>query len=193
MLSQKVLPPMVDSSVCRMMTGQLLAGQNPYQAAAYQVAIFFLITSTVCVTVLTLTRLALHALVDQSNHRLRTADLELTKRKVSSSQKIKWDVLPSKLTSIIRRQSDKDDELLLNSEVIEAEMMLTQSKRPTVGTYVDLSNEDSFEGPLACSTITLLQITTICDVPETSRLFQPSVRTVRSWFFYEVVVAKIDF
>jgi ABC-type uncharacterized transport system fused permease/ATPase subunit len=124
-----------------MMTGQLLAGQNPYQAAAYQVAIFFLITSTVCITVLTFIRLALYALVDQSNHRLRTADLELVKRR--DSKKIKWATLPIQLAAIVRRQAsnkddDDDDELPLASERIVATMMLSQSKRPTIVTYINL-------------------------------------------------------
>lgn len=58
-----------------MMTGQLLAGQAPYQAAAYQVLIFFLIASMVSSTVQLFTRLALASLVDRSCHRLSGVDV----------------------------------------------------------------------------------------------------------------------
>lgn len=58
-----------------MMTGQILAGQAPFQAAAYQVLIFLLIASQACVTVQTLLRLIVHALVDQPNDRMRTQQL----------------------------------------------------------------------------------------------------------------------
>jgi putative ABC transport system permease protein len=40
-----------------MMTGQILAGQSPFQAAAYQVLIFFLIASQACTTVQILMKL----------------------------------------------------------------------------------------------------------------------------------------
>jgi len=58
-----------------MMTGQLLAGQSPFQAAAYQVLIFLLIASQACVTVQVLMRLTVNELVDQTNDRLRTGKL----------------------------------------------------------------------------------------------------------------------
>jgi uncharacterized protein (TIGR00245 family) len=61
-----------------MMTGQILAGQSPFQAAAYQVLIFFLIASQACTTVQVLMRLTVNELVDQPNDRLRTE--ELTRR-----------------------------------------------------------------------------------------------------------------
>jgi ABC-type glutathione transport system ATPase component len=59
-----------------MMTGQILAGQAPYQAAAYQVLIFFLIAATSCTTVQTLMWLALHKMVDQANDRLQVDGIQ---------------------------------------------------------------------------------------------------------------------
>lgn len=58
-----------------MMTGQILAGQPPFQAAAYQVLIFLLIASQACITVQVLMRLTVNELVDQTNDRLRTEEL----------------------------------------------------------------------------------------------------------------------
>jgi uncharacterized protein (TIGR00245 family) len=65
-----------------MMTGQILAGQSPIQAAAYQVLIFFLIASQACVTVQVLMRLTVNELVDQTNDRLRTEELTPKRRGV---------------------------------------------------------------------------------------------------------------
>jgi uncharacterized protein (TIGR00245 family) len=59
-----------------MMTGQLLAGQAPYQAAAYQVVIFFLIAATASTTVQILLQLGLQTLVDNENDRLQLATVE---------------------------------------------------------------------------------------------------------------------
>jgi putative ABC transport system ATP-binding protein len=53
-----------------MMTGQILAGQSPYQAAAYQVIIFFLIAAFSLVAVQTALYLAVRETVDTSNDRL---------------------------------------------------------------------------------------------------------------------------
>ena len=53
-----------------MMTGQILSGQAPYQAAAYQVLIFFLIASTTCTTVQLLARLMLREFISKTDHRL---------------------------------------------------------------------------------------------------------------------------
>lgn len=58
-----------------MMTGQVLAGQSPSQAAAYQVLILFLITSTACSTVQLLATLVSHELIDWKDDRLQTSEL----------------------------------------------------------------------------------------------------------------------
>lgn len=58
-----------------MMTGQVLAGQSPSQAAAYQVLILFLITSTACSTVLLLARFVSHELINWKDDRLQTSEL----------------------------------------------------------------------------------------------------------------------
>jgi uncharacterized protein (TIGR00245 family) len=63
-----------------MMTGQILAGQSPFHAAAYQVLIFFLIASQACITVQVLMRLTVNELVDQTNDRLRTEELTPKRR-----------------------------------------------------------------------------------------------------------------
>ena len=57
-----------------MMTGQLLAGQTPSQAASYQIMITFLIATTACTTVQLVVQLATCALVDLHNHRLVQID-----------------------------------------------------------------------------------------------------------------------
>lgn len=54
-----------------LMTGQILAGQAPLQAATYQVVVFAIMASCVCLTVQLLTRLSISTLVDQPNDRLR--------------------------------------------------------------------------------------------------------------------------
>jgi putative ABC transport system ATP-binding protein len=53
-----------------MMTGQILAGQPPYQAAAYQVLIFFLIAASAVVSVQTFMSLAVKQFVDATDDRL---------------------------------------------------------------------------------------------------------------------------
>ena len=53
-----------------MMSGQILSGQPPTQAAAYQIMINFLIATTACTTVQLILRSAVGALVDSRNHRL---------------------------------------------------------------------------------------------------------------------------
>jgi putative ABC transport system permease protein len=58
-----------------MMTGQVLSGQTPSQAAAYQVLILFLITSTACSTVQLLSRFISHELINWKEDRLQTAGL----------------------------------------------------------------------------------------------------------------------
>jgi uncharacterized protein (TIGR00245 family) len=59
-----------------LMTGQILAGLSPIQAATYQMIIFMLMTSTTCTTVQVLTRLAISSLVDQRNDRLQSGALQ---------------------------------------------------------------------------------------------------------------------
>ena len=59
-----------------MMTGQVLSGQSPSQAAAYQVLILFLITSTACSTVQLLARFISHELINWHEDRLQTHRLQ---------------------------------------------------------------------------------------------------------------------
>ena len=59
-----------------MMTGQILAGQSPQQAAAYQTLILFLIASTACISVQLLTDLVTRSLVDFSAVRLEVDRLK---------------------------------------------------------------------------------------------------------------------
>ena len=59
-----------------LMTGQILAGQSPLQAATYQMLVFMLMASTTCTTVQVLIRLAITSLVDQRNDRLQLGALE---------------------------------------------------------------------------------------------------------------------
>jgi len=58
-----------------MMTGQVLSGQSPLQAAAYQVLILFLITATACSTVQLLARFVSHELINWKEDRLQTLGL----------------------------------------------------------------------------------------------------------------------
>ena len=52
------------------MTGQILAGQAPYQAAAYQIIINFLIAASSVLSVQFVLGFATRATVDKHNHRL---------------------------------------------------------------------------------------------------------------------------
>ncbi|CAK9084163.1 unnamed protein product [Durusdinium trenchii] len=63
-----------------MMTGQLLSGQSPFTAAAYQVLIFFLIAASTTTTVQVVSQLAVRTLVDQKQHRLQLDDLRARPR-----------------------------------------------------------------------------------------------------------------
>ena len=58
-----------------MMTGQVLSGQSPSQAAAYQVLILFLITATACSTVQLLARFVSHELINWEEDRLQISEL----------------------------------------------------------------------------------------------------------------------
>ena len=80
-----------------MMAGQLLAGQSPFQAAAYQLVIFFLIASTATTTVQILVRLAENYLVDRKSDRLLTSRLE---QKIPCKVKRNWPL--SSLKSVWR-------------------------------------------------------------------------------------------
>jgi uncharacterized protein (TIGR00245 family) len=68
-----------------MMTGQILAGQSPYQAAAYQVIIFFLIAAFSLVSVQTALYLAVRETVDTANDRLLAPETFAASRKVDRS------------------------------------------------------------------------------------------------------------
>ena len=58
-----------------MMTGQILAGQSPQQAAVYQTLILFLIASTACISVQVLAQLITGELMDKKGHRLKSYKL----------------------------------------------------------------------------------------------------------------------
>jgi uncharacterized protein (TIGR00245 family) len=68
-----------------MMTGQILAGQSPYQAAAYQVIIFFLIAAFSLVSVQTALYLAVRETVDTAKDRLLAPETFAASRKVDRS------------------------------------------------------------------------------------------------------------
>lgn len=68
-----------------MMTGQLLAGQAPFQAAGYQLIIFFMIASTAIVSVQILLKLAEASLSDRAADRLRLEKLRRKRVAVSST------------------------------------------------------------------------------------------------------------
>lgn len=70
-----------------MMTGQILAGQSVVQAAAYQLVIFFLFTSTALATVQIITQLALQELVDPSNDQLLLKKLTQRQRQQRTQTK----------------------------------------------------------------------------------------------------------
>jgi putative ABC transport system permease protein len=79
---QSALTPTVNSLAATgivhlpgMMTGQVLSGQSPTQAAAYQVLILFLITSTACSTVQMLSSFVSHELMNMKDVRLQTSGL----------------------------------------------------------------------------------------------------------------------
>ena len=79
---QSALTPTVNSLAATgivhlpgMMTGQVLSGQSPSQAAAYQVLILFLITSTACSTVQMLSNFVTHELMNMKEVRLQTSGL----------------------------------------------------------------------------------------------------------------------
>jgi len=79
---QSALTPTVNSLAATgivhmpgMMTGQVLSGQSPSQAAAYQVLILFLITSTACSTVQVLSSFVSHELMNMKEVRLQTSGL----------------------------------------------------------------------------------------------------------------------
>ncbi|CAB9530218.1 Probable iron export permease protein FetB [Seminavis robusta] len=69
-----------------MMTGQILAGQSPRQAAVYQTVIWFLIASVAAATVQLLTSLVLGTLVDKRQHRLQIEDLMDTKQRAKKEK-----------------------------------------------------------------------------------------------------------
>jgi len=68
-----------------MMTGQILAGQSPRQAAIYQTVIWLLIASVATATVQILALFITDTLVDKRHHRLRLKQLVSSKHKVSHS------------------------------------------------------------------------------------------------------------
>lgn len=74
-----------------MMTGQLLAGQAPFQAALYQLVIFSMIASTVLISVQMLVHLAETSLTDRNSDRLNTEQLQKRQKNAQSvSASIRW-------------------------------------------------------------------------------------------------------
>lgn len=76
-----------------MMTGQVLSGQSPSQAALYQLLILFLITSTACSTVQLLARMVSHELMNMQEHRLQTTELLRVEHGTNMRRKdsVPWD------------------------------------------------------------------------------------------------------
>lgn len=73
-----------------MMTGQILAGQSPQQAAIYQTLIWFLIASVATTTIQLLVVSITGELVDKSNHRLQLSNFAVrTKTKGTSSDTVR--------------------------------------------------------------------------------------------------------
>ena len=100
-----------------MMTGQLLAGQRPYQAAAYQVLIFFLLASMSITTVLLYLRMAIAGLVDKVHHRLCMDALAQRERdKASAASLSSLRLLPSALVSGVASMMKKVEQKGLNEE-----------------------------------------------------------------------------
>jgi uncharacterized protein (TIGR00245 family) len=107
-----------------MMTGQILAGQSPPQAAAYQVMITFLIATTACATVQLLVNSVVGALVDSRNHRLRANMLSL---KDSSTASTSGSLNPVSavrrtFTSLLvgRQDSAEKEEALITTEAMSS-------------------------------------------------------------------------
>jgi uncharacterized protein (TIGR00245 family) len=71
-----------------LMTGQILAGQSPLQAATYQMLVFMLMASTTCTTVQILTRLAVSSIVDQRNDRLQLSVLNRVVKSIGKKRNI---------------------------------------------------------------------------------------------------------
>jgi uncharacterized protein (TIGR00245 family) len=80
-----------------MMTGQILAGQDPYQAAAYQILILFLIASMTATASQVFLHLAVGNIVDKSCHRLRLGMLTKASSSGTPSSLGSW--IKSSLTS----------------------------------------------------------------------------------------------
>jgi putative ABC transport system permease protein len=78
-----------------MMTGQILAGQPPYQAAAYQVGIFYLIAASAVVSVQTFMSLAVKQFVDARNDRLMAVESILGTGRQSTDRSNATKVVPA--------------------------------------------------------------------------------------------------
>lgn len=128
-----------------MMTGQLLAGQSPFQAAAYQLVIFFLIASTATTTVQMLTRLAERSLVDQKSDRLLTHHLRQKipcKRRQRSPFRVIgafWSFLQARLATTPLQSSN---------EVLRA-------SSPPLPQVVELNNNESDTKPEKVSVLSI--------------------------------------
>lgn len=131
-----------------MLTGQVLAGQPPYQAAAYQIMIFFLIAATVTTSVQIMMQLAMKETIDKSNDRIVPVEsftaVTRQKNKAPSVRQSKdkkhqflgvdkllrmrsW--LLSATTSILPRKQRSAD--VLNGDKING-VELTEGKLPTM-------------------------------------------------------------
>ena len=78
-----------------LMTGQILAGQSPLQAATYQMLVFMLMASTTCTAVQVLIRLAVTSLVDQRNDRLQLGTLQRVGKPIGYKRNIVLAMLSS--------------------------------------------------------------------------------------------------
>ena len=117
-----------------MMTGQVLSGQNPSQAAAYQVLILFLITSTACATVQMLTHFITHELVDMKGMRLQTTHLVRNRNAKKFSLKFPLQSLQYLLTSWVEPLTDP---------IPESESISPELRFPTVVSLRNTPEEHS--------------------------------------------------
>jgi uncharacterized protein (TIGR00245 family) len=104
-----------------MMTGQILAGQSPQQAAAYQTLILFLIASTASISVQLLTRFVTHKLMDFKSVRL----LDGLKRKEGSDVEMssksadvgRFASIRNRVAEFFRRSSETPKDEVMNVEI----------------------------------------------------------------------------
>jgi putative ABC transport system permease protein len=96
-----------------MMTGQILAGSEPQQAALYQIIINFLIATVATVTVQLVVISSVRALVDSRNSRLRRGIL------VPKTDAGRSKFLKSIVSSIRNKKDDTSAPRLMSTEIME--------------------------------------------------------------------------